>query len=456
MATPAPGDHAARLALAYGGDVTGTYDLAQPREAAALLGAGPGPLDAETACALGDEATLRHTITADAEWVNRAGGPLKLPPLVAVTHSRMFELPEYRERLRGIARLLIAAGADPNASIGNRWPPASLAAPDESARLSALYGAAGVNRDLDMTALLLDAGANPNDGESLYHSLENIECTRLLLRRGARVAGTNAIGRALDMPDPEPLELLLANGGDANEAGSGMVRAWGSPLLRAIAVRCSAAHIRALLADGADPLARTPGGISAYRLARMTALADAAAMLAEAGAGEPLSEADQFVAACAAANATEAQRIKALRPDLPESLPPALLRLLPDTLAWGSGDAARLMVELGWPLAARGADWDATALNLAVFRGDAAMAAFLLARGADWRERHGFDDDVIGTLSWVSVNQPVSGGDWVACAQVLRAHGLPRGDRDPGDARTVQLAGQRKRFSAEVAQMLAS
>lgn len=37
------------------------------------------------------------------------------------------------------------------------------------------------------------------------------------------------------------------------------------------------------------------------------------------------------------------------------------------------------MVELGWPIAARGGGWDATALNLAVFRGDENLAAFLLA-----------------------------------------------------------------------------
>ena len=39
--------------------------------------------------------------------------------------------------------------------------------------LSTLYGAAGANHDPALTNLLLDAGADPNDGELLYHSLEN-------------------------------------------------------------------------------------------------------------------------------------------------------------------------------------------------------------------------------------------------------------------------------------------
>ncbi|PSJ19586.1 hypothetical protein CVH10_22080, partial [Halomonas sp. ND22Bw] len=86
--------------------------------------------------------------------------------------------PAFRDRLRDCARLLLDAGADPNETIGSRWPPASLAAPAEDVRLSALYGAAGLNRDEGLTGLLLAAGADPNDGESLYHSLEEPACTR--------------------------------------------------------------------------------------------------------------------------------------------------------------------------------------------------------------------------------------------------------------------------------------
>ena len=90
------------------------------------------------------------------------------------------------------------------------------------------------------------------------------------------------------------------------------------------------------------------------------------------------------------------------------------------------------MVELGWPIAAHGGDWDATALNLAVFRGDADLTAFLLANGASWREEHGHGSDVLGTLSWASVNEPtgvettLTGGGG---ARALMAHGLPSADR---------------------------
>jgi len=43
------------------------------------------------------------------------------------------------------------------------------------------------NHDPGLTKLLLDAGADPNDDESLYHSLENLACTRLLLEHAQHV-----------------------------------------------------------------------------------------------------------------------------------------------------------------------------------------------------------------------------------------------------------------------------
>lgn len=445
------------LALVYGGDVTGSLNPARPRVAVRVLLDAPDLAadDPYAACAAGNEAVLRHTAAADPGWVNRPGGPFKLPPLVAVTHSRLGQLPEFRDRLFRSAQSLLQAGADPNQAIGNRFPPSSLDAPAENSPLSALYGAAGVNRDPALTSLLLDAGADPNDGESLYHSLENPDCTRVLLVRGARVSGTNALRRSLDMADPAGLELLLAHGGDPNEpAGGPPTSEWGAPLLRGIALRRSSRHIEALLAAGADPSARTPAGISAYRLALQVGMPDVADILRAAGAAEALSEDEKFVAACARGDADEARRIQARRPDLPGSLPEAQLRLLPDTVAWGSSAAARVMVTLGWPIATRGGDWKASALNLAVFRGDAGLAEFLLGHGASWREEHGYGDDVIGTLSWTSINEPVEDGDWAACARAMIAHGLPAAERDPVDAETVVIDGRRARFSADVTDVL--
>lgn len=446
------------LERVYAGDVTGSRSPARPQAAARMLAETPGLAagDPWLACAIGDVAALRRAIAADAGWVNRPGGPLRLPPLVAVTHSSLLRLPAFADALRDAARLLLAEGADPNQRTGNRFPPASPTAPDDSQPLSALYGAAGQQRDAAMTRLLLEAGANPDDGESLYHALESPDCTRLLLAHGARIAGTNAIFRALDLDDPAPLELLLEAGGNAREpARNPPLSDYGTPLLWAIRRRRSPRHVAALLAAGADPRDRTPSGLSAYRLARQFGLVEVAALLAGHGAVEPLSEEESFLAACASADADAARAIAARRPDLPASLTPRQLRLLPDLAAEGADQAVRLMVALGWPIAVPGGDWHASALNLAVFRGDAALARFLLAQGAHWTEQHGHGDDVRGTLAWASVHEPVEGGDWIGCAQALRDHGLPPGRRDAAAPGVVIIEGHRRLLSEEVADGLA-
>ncbi|MBE9606136.1 ankyrin repeat domain-containing protein [Acetobacteraceae bacterium H6797] len=469
------------LRLVYGGDVTGGIGGPRPAAAARLLRERPGLASGDVwlACAVGDEAALRRAIAADPGVVAKVGGALRLPPLIAVTHSSLGRLPGFRDGLRACARLLLAAGADPTQRIGNRMPPASVAAPDETQPLSALYGAVGIQRDPAMAALLLDAGATPDDGESLYHSVEEPACTRLLLERGAKVAGTNALFRALDLPGIEALELLLAHGGQEEDLGKALL--WG------IRRRRSLAHVEALLAAGADPCARTREGMSAWRYALQYGLTEVAARLAPAGEPEELDEAARFVAACARGDEAEAARIRAARPDLPGALPESQLRLLPEMAAAGHDTAVRAMVRQGWPLEVRGGDWKASALNLAVFRGDAEMAEFLLAHGASRRTEHGFGDDAIGTLSWASLNEPEEGGDWVGCAEALLAHGLPlaepvagaRGEADAGplgetgtgrlegtvaeaegrlaeagDPEPVMLEGKRRVFSPGVREVL--
>jgi Ankyrin repeats (3 copies) len=457
----ARGDHAARtlrwLGLVYAGEVSGGFNRGSPRVAVRMLVESPALVagDPYVTCAVGDEGALQAATVADPTWINRPGGPLHLPPLLAVTHSSLLQVPEFRERLHRSARYVLAAGADPNQRIGHRWPPASLREPDDDHPLSALYGAAGVNRDPALTKLLLEAGADPNDGESLYHSLENIACARLLLEHGARIEENNALYRALDFDNVAVLELLLAHGADANvPARNPPLTDWGTPLLWAINRRRSRGHVEALLAAGASPLATTPGGVGAYSLALQFGLRDVAVVLRDHGAAGTLSEDEQFVAACAGGDEAEAQRIRARRPDLPGSLTDARLRWLPDMVAAAGDDGAKLMVKLGWPIAARGGDWNASALNLAVFRGNAPLTRFLLEHGASWKEHHGHGDNVCGTLSWASCNEPVADGDWVGCAQALVEHGLPCAAPDPDDPDWVLINGRRKRFSDEVKAVL--
>ena len=402
------------LVLIYGHE----HERARPALAAKLLQDRPDLVEGDDflACATGDRDVIWRAVITDPEWVDRnedkwrcpeCKGLLSRPPLIAVTHSSLGRLPEYRDRLMECVKLLLEAGADPDQA----WSESKEGHP-----LSALYGAAGFNHNPEMTKLLLAAGANPNDGESLYHSLEgpDLACTRLLLEAGAKVEGSNALHYQLDSDNLDGLRLLLSTGANPNDSSSSL----GPPLLWAIRRRRSAAHVEALLKAGADPL---PG---AYRLAKLNGLVEVAEVLRQAGAEDNLSIEDQFVAACARSDEAEARRILAERPTIIGELSEQQLRQLPQLIESRNEAAARLMVELGWPIAVTGGDWGASALNHAVYQGNAPLARFLLEHGASWEERHGHGDSVRGTLAWSSRNSQFP-GDWVGCAEALVAHGMP-------------------------------
>jgi len=419
----------------------------QPARAAQALAANPGLIqgDLYLACAAGDHDTIRRAIEADPACIHRAAvewicpacdKPLSLTPLTAVTHSTLIQLPEFRPRLLDSARLLLDAGA----GVNQPWH-------DHPYSLSPLYGAAGKNHNVEMTMLLLDAGANPNDGESLYHSMEahSPECARLLLAAGAKVEGSNALHHCLDRDDLPRLQLLLAHTKDANDSASPL----GSPLLWAIRRARSLAHIEALLAAGADPHARTEEGVSAHKLAVLAGLSRIAALLAHAGVDDPLTIEETFVAACAQGDEAEARRILTQHPGIFPQLSEAQLRQLPNLIEAGKKDAARLMVRLGWPIAVRGGDWQASALNLAVYQGDAALTRFLLEHGASWTETQGFGGNVHGTLCWASRNMPPS-RDYIGCAKALIDHGLPilQLQGDYSEKLAAFIAAERKRLTA--------
>ena len=445
------------LRLVYGGDVAGGPGRARPELAARYLAGQPDLVgdDPHLACAFGDDAVIRRAIETDPGWVNRAGGVLNIPPLIAATHSALLKLQEFRGSILRCARLLLERGADPNQWYLNRSPPHSLEHPGKE-KLTAIYGAAGKLHDEEMTAMLLDAGADPNDNESLYHSIDDprphLPCTRLLLKGGARVAGSNALAKVLDADNLDGLNLLLAHT-EYGDPDLGRILHW------AIYRGRSAAHVRALLEKGADPRSLDQERQSAHRQAASFGLPEVVRLLEQGGSGEPLTEGEKFVSACARADADEARRLMAADPALIAALTPAQLKQLPNLAMCGRDAAVKLMVELGWPIATRGGDIDGSALNWAVFRGNAALTEFLLQHGASFRERHGYGSDVLGTLSWASLNEPRGEGDWPRCAAALLAHGMPRATplpgQDPGmPVRQVHIDGRTLSFSDEVASVL--
>jgi ankyrin repeat protein len=73
--------------------------------------------------------------------------------------------------------------------------------------------------NMPLASWLLEHGADPNDGESLYHSTElgHHEGLRLLLAHGADPKGTNALLRAMDFHDIEAVKMLMEAGAEVDE-----------------------------------------------------------------------------------------------------------------------------------------------------------------------------------------------------------------------------------------------
>lgn len=381
------------------------------------------------ACLTGETDRLAAALDAGPAFANRPAGPYAMPPLALVANSQLIWEPAFAPGLLASARLLIGRGAD----INGRWTDPRY--PGDP--LSVLYGAAGRTHHPGMTQLLLEAGADPNDNESLYHAMESPDptCARLLLDAGAKVAGTNAIGRALDYDRIDGLRLLLAHGSAGGE---------GHWLHHAIRRGRSKEHVAALIAAGVDKDNADRRGRSAYRLACLFGREDIAALLTQAGAAEPLSTAEAFVAACSRADGAAARAYLLDDPGLIAGLDESLLTIMPQLAAIGRTEAVRTMLALGWPREIKTA-WQATALNLAIFAGDAAMTRLLLENGADWQTRHGYGDNALGTLSFASqaddLGEPAP-GDHAGCARALLDHGV------------APEPFRRYRFSDEVQQLL--
>ena len=164
--------------------------------------------------------------------------------------------------------------------------------------MPALYGAAGVVHDPELTRVLLEAGANANDGESLYHSTEAPE-PGLPAARCSSTAGSPepiVLAHALDDDHLEHVKLLLAAGADASELLPFAVRRGRGPeYLRLLVEHGARARARAAARSWRKPERRR----TAYQHAVLRGRDDSAQALAELGADTHVDADDLAVAAIA-------------------------------------------------------------------------------------------------------------------------------------------------------------
>jgi ankyrin repeat protein len=321
---------------------------------------------------------------------NAPGGPRGWAPLLYVCHSVYASA--------ALARELLERGADPNATFAN-----------EHGRMSALYGAAGVVHDPELTRILLEAGANPDDNESLYHATEAPDpaCLRLLLAHGAATRGTNALAHALDDERLEHVRILLEAGADPSE---------GSSVAHAVRRGRGPEFVRLLAEHGAD--VDRPGGEAwrgnvplrtPYQHAVLRNRADVAETLAELGAATDVSPGDLAVAA----------RARGEQAELPAEFDVDRQEVLILAVLDGKWDA--MPPEFRGVV---GGSPEGTLLHHAAWLGNASLVAYLLAHGADPVERSGAE--FATPLAWAVLGSQahgLPGRDYVAVAEQLLAAG---------------------------------
>ena len=396
------------LALALGRG----YAAPRPAQALALLHSRPGLLPPALRLLQGDATGIDpHTPLP----------PWGAPPLALVAFSSLARAGMEAPLLAALDQLL-AAGADPNAGLPD---------PESEERpLPALYGAVARAQSAAMVQRLLDAGAEPNDNESIYHAVEQSDRRILaaVVAAGARWHGTNALFRQLDFDSLPHLQQALDLGADANELSpNGDTR----PLHHAVQRGRSLAHLQLLVQHGADVAALDGHGHTLAWHAARAGRADVLAWLAPLGQRPPDSLHERFLAACASADAATAKALLAEDPGLIGELPPWHRTLLPEQAQRGAMASVQLMLSIGWPVSVPG-PWDASALNQAAFRGDAAMVALLLKHGARWHERNGYGGTALGSCLHAGCNEPVPGGDYAEVLRLLLADGAPPPADDEG------------------------
>ncbi|MEJ8547285.1 ankyrin repeat domain-containing protein [Brevibacillus borstelensis] len=350
--------------------------------ARALLAAYPvlAVTSIHAAAAAGNADAVAAILERDPASAVKPGGPLKAEPLLYLCFSCLLKDAAKHKDFAEAAKLLLANRANPNVS--------TIDPEDQSGRkLPVLYGALGIVGHLEVGKALLAAGANPNDGETLYHAAEmsRNDCLDLLFEYGVDVNTAPALFRKLDYEDEAGVRWFLDHGADLTltlgEQRNTLLH-WAVYRGRSLPI------IELLLNHGADVNARRSDGKTAFALAVRFGETAVAELLLRRGANGEAGQLDLFFGACAAADEQRMGRMLEEDPDLRSDLAPEDREMLLEFAERGQADAVRLMLEAGFDVET--SREEGTALHVAAWFGHFDTVRVLLAQGASVSAQNGY------------------------------------------------------------------
>ena len=335
------------------------------------------------AAILGDDAAVRRIVERDPGSATAKGGPRGWDALTHLCFSRYLRLDRTRsEGFVRAARALLDAGVsantgwtEPNHQPNPEWE-------------SALYGAAGIAHHPELTKLLLERGADPNDGEVVYHTPESYDNRALqLLAETGKLTDeslTLMLVRKHDWHDYDGIKWLLERNANPN-----LARRRGLLALHHALARDNSLEIIALLLDhGADP-ALISNGRSAVAMAARGGRSDVLDLFEQRGIPVELRGVDELIAACARNDTGAVRALVSRRPGLVGEVLADGATLLAQFAGTGNTDGVRQLLDLDVNVAALyegngywGIAKDSMAIHVAAWLGRPATVLLLIDRGS--------------------------------------------------------------------------